>query len=93
MIHEREDLVQLMIKLISFIKSFIDAFLLSFWLVFIFTLFIWSFFSGTLINIIEVTAEKLLEDFSFISPYAFVAIILMFWLSLYYYLCKRLNKK
>lgn len=80
-------------KLISFIKSFIDYFMLSFWWYFIFTFFIWLLFSGTLGNIIIVIAEKLLEDFSFISPFVFVAIILLFWWSLYYYVCKRLNKK
>lgn len=93
MIHEREDLVQLMRELVSFIKSFVDYFMRSFWLYFIFAFIIWLLFSGTLISVIEIIAERLLEDFSFTSPFVFVAIIVLFWFSLYYYVCKRLNKK
>lgn len=80
-------------KLVNFIKSFVDYFMLSFWLHFIFAFIIWLLFSGTIISVIGIIAEKLSKDFSFISPIVFVAIIVLFWFSLYYYVCKRLDKK
>ena len=80
-------------KLVNFIKSFVDYFMLSFWLYFIFAFIVWLLFSGTIISVIGIIAEKLSKDFSFISPIVFVAIIVLFWFSLYYYVCKRLDKK
>ena len=49
--------------------------------------------SGCLVDVIEIIAEKLSTDFDFVNPIIFCVIILLFWLSLYCFVCKKLDSR